>query len=103
VTDTPAHFYGAEYQIVSSTGSFTGTWTTGNGDQNGEIVDAIVAAGAGGPAGRFADVDGRWAIVEMDAGMTAPQLAVMRSYVDLHAALRVRTEQLGVSRETMTS
>jgi hypothetical protein len=45
VTDTPAHFFGAEYQIASSTGPFTGNWTTGNGDQNGEIVDAIVAAG----------------------------------------------------------
>jgi hypothetical protein len=44
VTDTPAHFFGAEYQIVGSTGTYTGTWITGNGDQNGEIVDAIVAA-----------------------------------------------------------
>jgi hypothetical protein len=49
VTDTPAHFFGSEYQIASSAGAFTGNWTTGNGDQNGEIVDAIVAAGTGGP------------------------------------------------------
>jgi hypothetical protein len=49
VTDTPAHFFGAEYQITSSIATFTGNWTTGNNDQNGEIVDAIVAAGAGGP------------------------------------------------------